>query len=129
MLRVFNIALLMVVAGVAAWTYQVKHEADKKLALIRQLERDISRERETIELLRADWAHLSNPGRLQGLAETYAEELQLEPVTTDQIIDLSELPPPPVFDPGDAVGDIIAGDVDAGVATGSIAATAANGGQ
>ncbi|MEL6920981.1 MAG: hypothetical protein AAFO77_08125 [Pseudomonadota bacterium] len=125
MLRLMNIALLAVVLGVATWTYNIKHQADEQLAEIKRLERAIARERDTIELLRADWAYLSSPARLQSLIETYGDELQLAPITPDQLITLSELPERPIFDPGDAVGDIIAGDIDTGVATGSIDANGA----
>ncbi|MEM1378525.1 MAG: hypothetical protein AAGG69_14170 [Pseudomonadota bacterium] len=119
MLRFLNFALLAVVLGVATWTYQIKHDADEKLAQIRALEAEIERERETIELLRADWAFLSNPSRLQALIEAYRDDLKLTPTATDQLIKHAELPDRPVFDPGDAVGDIIAGDVDVGISTSS----------
>ncbi|MEN0002078.1 MAG: hypothetical protein AAF940_14445 [Pseudomonadota bacterium] len=120
MLRLMNIALVAVVVAMATWTYQIKHRADEKLAEIRQLERAIERERETIELLRADWAYLSDPSRLQSLVQTYAEELALEPTRTDQLITLSELPDRPPVIEGDAIGDIIAGEIDSAITTGSV---------
>lgn len=120
MWRLINIAMLAVVIAAATWTYSIKHKADEQLAEIRSLERKIALERETIELLKADWAHLSNPARLQELIEKYAEELGLDATAADQIISLSELPPPPVFDLGDAVGDIIAGEIDDAMTTGSV---------
>lgn len=122
MLRLMNFVLIAVVIAMATWTYQVKHRADEKLAEIKRLERQIARERETIELLQAEWAFLSNPARLQALIETYADELGLEVTTTDQLISPSELPERPAFEPGDAVGDIIAGEIDSAVATGSVKA-------
>ena len=83
-------------------------------------ERQIALEERTIDLLRADWAHLSHPQRLQVLAERYAEELGLETPGADRFIRTDELPGPPQFDPGDAVGDIIAGEPDDDLTTGSI---------
>ncbi|MEO1703170.1 MAG: hypothetical protein AAFR71_14070 [Pseudomonadota bacterium] len=120
MLRLINFALIAVVIAMATWTYQVKHQADEKLAEIKKLERQIARERQTIELLQAEWAYLSNPARLQALIETYADELDLSATTTDQLISPSELPDRPAFAPGDAISDIIAGDVDTIVSTGSV---------
>ena len=62
------VALIALVIATATWTYSVKHESEQRLAEIRKLERLIALEHETIDLLRADWAHLSHPQRLQALA-------------------------------------------------------------
>ena len=120
MMRIVNMALIALVIATATWTYSVKREAEQRLVEIRALERAIDLERETIELLRADWAHLSHPQRLQALAETYAGELGLAPAVADQFIRPSDLPGPPPFDPGDAVGDIIVGLPADELTTGSI---------
>lgn len=120
MMRLVNIALIALVIATATWTYSVKHESEQRLAEIHKLERLIALEHETIDLLRADWAHLSHPQRLQALAERYSEELGLETPDASQFITASDLPGPPQFDPGDAVGDIIAGEPDDALTTGSI---------
>ena len=121
MMRIVNLILVALVIAAATWTYSVKRESEQRLTEIRKLERQIELERQSIELLRADWAHLSHPQRLQVLAERYAEELGLETPGADQFITVDELPGPPEFDPGDAVGDIIAGEPADDLTTGSIA--------
>lgn len=120
MLRWVNIAVLAAVVGTATWTYQIKHDAEAQLDEIRALKRQIALERESIELLKADWAHLSHPSRLQALVQRYAEELGLQVTDANQIVQPDELPDAPVFVPGDSVGDIIAGEVVDDVTTSGI---------
>ena len=120
MMRVVNLGLLGLVIATATWTYSVKHESEQRLVEIRKLERQIALERETIELLRADWAHLSHPERLQRLTALYAVELGLETPTAGQFITEQDLPARTQFDPGDAVGDIIAGEPVDDLTTGSV---------
>ena len=120
MIRMINIGLVLLVVASATWTYSVKHEAEQRLAEIRALEHQIALEKETIELLRADWAHLSHPQRLQVLVELYGDDLGLEVPVSNRLVTMRDLPGPPQFDPGDAVGDLIAGEPDDTLTTGSI---------
>lgn len=120
MVRWFNLVIVGLVVATATWTYQVKHDAEAKLDEIRELKRQIALERETIELLKADWAHLSHPSRLQALVERYQEELGLQTTDSNQIIEVDELPGEPVFVPGDPLGDIIAGEIVDDMTTGSV---------
>ena len=120
MIRIFNVALVGLVIAAATFTYQVKHEAENKLAEISDLENRIALEKETMDLLKADWSHLSHPSRIEVLAERYKEDLQLQVTTGEQIIAPSELPGAPVFATGDAVGDLIAGEVKDDMTTGSV---------
>ena len=120
MMRIVNLVLVALVIAAATWTYAIKHESEQRLAEIRRLERQIDLEHQTIDLLKADWAHLSHPRRLQRLVERYEAELGLQTPVADQFVTVRELPGPPQFDPGDAVGDIIAGAPADPIATGSI---------
>ncbi|WP_018688432.1 cell division protein FtsL [Ahrensia kielensis] len=120
MMRWINLLFLGLVIAAATWTYQVKHEAEVKLTEIRELQNKIALERETIELLKADWAFLSHPARLEKLAKRYEQELGLQVTEADQIISADELPDVPVFAPGDDIGDLIAGEAIDDLQTGSI---------
>jgi len=120
MMRWFNLVIVGLVVATATWTYQVKHDAEAKLDEIRELKQQIALERETIELLKADWAHLSHPSRLQALVERYQAELGLQTTDSNQIIKADELPDAPIFVPGDPLGDIIAGELKDEMTTGSI---------
>lgn len=109
MLRTLDIILIVVMTAVAAVTYTIKHRAEEKLAEVKKLEADIQLEKDTIDLLRADWALLTQPNRLQKLITNYQAELQLVPTESTQLVQEKELPmlrsQLPVFDPADADKD------------------------
>lgn len=96
MFRTTDIVLIAVMVAAAAFTYTTKHEAENRLAENRKIERQIELERDTIDVLNADWSLLTQPSRLQKLTEIYATELQLAPVEPQQIVGLDELPVRPV---------------------------------
>ena len=94
--RTSDIVLIAVMVAAAAFTYKTKHEAEERLVQLRKIEADIRYEEDTIDLLEADWSLLTQPSRLQRLAEIYSAELALEPVEARQIVGLDELPSRPV---------------------------------
>jgi hypothetical protein len=96
MFRTSDIVLIAVMVSAAAFTYKTKHEAENQLATVRKIEAQIRFEEDSIDLLKADWSLLTQPSRLQKLAETYAAELELQPVEAHQIIGLDELPSRPL---------------------------------
>lgn len=94
MFRTTDIVLIAVMVSAAAFTYQTKHDAEDELRALRQLESQIRFEEETADLLRADWSLLTQPVRLQTLAEAYKDELNLQPIDARQIADPAEIPMP-----------------------------------
>ncbi len=109
MLRTLDIILIVIMTAVAAVTYTIKHQAEEKLSEVRKIEAEIQLEKDTIDLLRADWALLTQPSRLQKLIANYQTELQLVPTEPTQLAQPVELPmlkaDLPVFDPADADKD------------------------
>lgn len=109
MLRMLDIVLIVIMTAVAAVTYTIKHQAELKLEEVQRLEAEIRLEHDTIDLLRADWALLTQPGRLQKLIAAFNAELQLSPTESTQLAQPSELPmlkaDLPVFDPADTDKD------------------------
>lgn len=109
MFRTLDIILVVVMTAVAAVTYTLKHQAELKLEEVHKIEAEIKLEHDTIDLLRADWALLTQPSRLTKLIATYKDELQLAPTESTQLVQPSELPmlkaELPVFDPADADKD------------------------
>jgi len=118
MLRLFNIGLIALIVGVAAWTFQIKHEAELSEDEIARLERAIKLENETIDLLKADWAHLNDPARIQAIVERFSEQLDLQQLQVEQIITLDELPMRSPSQPDDLIADKI--DVMDDTTTGSV---------
>lgn len=112
MLRVFNALLVLVALGSAFVLYTLEHATRGTERRIARTERDISGERETIKLLKAEWSSLTRPERLQRLADKH---LGIKPVTATQFVteaDLATRVPadrPLSIDPtsNDPIGDIL----------------------
>src|ERR1700722_4696526 len=85
-LHAFAIAALI---GSAAYVYGVKYRtiyASEQLVKTRHL---INKEKDAINLLRAEYAHLARPDRVQSLADS---KLGLQPLALSQIATVNELP-------------------------------------
>ncbi|OLP61293.1 hypothetical protein BJF93_21185 [Xaviernesmea oryzae] len=107
MLRTFDIVLVVVMTAAATVTYTIKHRAESKLEEIHKLDAEIKLEEDTIELLKADWALVTQPSRLERLVGVYRQDLSIEPTPSTQIVQPQELPMlkadvPPPPEPKDA---------------------------
>ena len=112
MLRLFN-AFLVLSALVSAFVlYSLEHRMRATERQIAHTKSEIGEEREAIKLLDAEWSNLTQPARLQALAES---QLGLKPLKVDQIVNEQELiariPSGPVIkleEQGkDTIGDIL----------------------
>lgn len=118
MLRTFDIVLVVVMTAAATVTYSIKHRAELKLEDVRKIEADIRLEKDTIDLLKADWALLTQPNRLQKLINAYSADLALVPTASTQLAQPAELPmlkadvPPPPEDPKKAKDGKTKGSAD-----------------
>ena len=112
MFRTSDIILISVMIGAAAVTYTIKHRAENTLAGIRDLDRQIRYEENTIDLLKADWSLLKQPSRLQTLTETYKDDLGLQELDPNQIGEVSEIPERPL-----GIEDVIDGNLGDTVAS------------
>ncbi|MEQ9245396.1 MAG: hypothetical protein RLO21_05345 [Nitratireductor sp.] len=92
MFRTSDIVLITVMLAAAAFTYKTKHDAEAKYDELHRIERQVELEEDSIDILKADWSLLTQPARLQRLAETYKDELGLEPVEAPRIAEFSDLP-------------------------------------
>ncbi|MBA8818821.1 MULTISPECIES: hypothetical protein [unclassified Ochrobactrum] len=99
MLRTFDLIMIAAMLVAAAVTYTIKYDAEKQVAVIAKLTRQINSERDTITLLRADWALMTQPGRLQSLTGVYEKELNLQPIVAEQLIlSAADIPERPLDD-------------------------------
>lgn len=96
MFRASDILLIAIMVSAAAFTYKTKHDAERQYAELRRIQSQIQHELDTIQLLKADWSLLTQPSRLQRLAEIYEGELALQPVDSNQIVEYRDLPTVPV---------------------------------
>ena len=89
MWRFMHAAAIAALIGSAAYVYGVKYQtiyASEQLVKTRHL---IDKEKNAINLLRAEFAHLARPDRIQALADS---KLGLEPLALSQIARIEELP-------------------------------------
>jgi hypothetical protein len=106
MLRLLHLVVIAGLVSAAAYVYKIKFDATVQAEKVAKIRRDIHREREAIALLRAEWARLDNPARIEALA---ARHLALRPIEATQFDDLGRLPKrPPQLVPPDAPDAIAA---------------------
>jgi cell division protein FtsL len=106
MLRLLHLVVIAGLVSAAVHVYKIKFDATVQAEKVATIRRDIRRERDAIALLRAEWARLDNPARIQALADRH---LQLRPVEGTQFDDVGRLPMrPPQLVPPDAPDAIAA---------------------
>jgi cell division protein FtsL len=95
MWRLINILAMAILVGSAGYVYSVKYETILFAEQILKTRHQIASEQDAIARLRAEWALLTRPERLQTLAEKHSD---LKPLALNQIVSLNDLPnrPPKV---------------------------------
>ncbi len=126
-MRIVHFLVVGMLVFAAAYVYRIKMESTSRVERVQRLNAEIREERNAIAVLRAEWAKLDAPLRLQGLAERH---LGLKPVTAQQYDQLKNLPErPPNFardpDPIGSMLNTIEAATDANVVTGSVPARGA----
>ncbi|MDX9859803.1 MAG: hypothetical protein RBS99_02695 [Rhodospirillales bacterium] len=71
MIRQTTLAALVVAAVLSVALFSVKYKVQQLEADLTAIERGIVSEQRAIHVLRAEWAHLNDPGRLRELAERH----------------------------------------------------------
>ncbi|CAK7256798.1 hypothetical protein KYK30_15155 [Shinella yambaruensis] len=94
MFRTLDVVMIAVMTAAATVTYSIKHQAENKLEEVRKLDAEIKLEEDTIDLLKADWALLTQPNRLNRLVKTFEADLKLVPTESTQLAQPNELPMP-----------------------------------
>jgi cell division protein FtsL len=108
-MRLINICVIVALVLAAADVYKIKFESTRQAQRVAKLRMEIRREHEAIAALRAQWAKLDSPARIQDLARRH---LPLKPAEARQIDRLDNLPerPPDLVPPdeSDPIGTMIA---------------------
>jgi hypothetical protein len=89
MIRLAMTVGITLLALLAFGVYQGAAMTRAQESRLRELDRHIAAQRTRIKVLRADWAFLTKPDRLQALSEKY---LALAPVSAAQFTHLASLP-------------------------------------
>jgi hypothetical protein len=114
MARIFNLVLLTVMLIGAIVTYDMKHKAEKAADRVARLENEVAREKEAIQLLRAELSMLVQPARLQAVVDRYADHFKLAPFSAAQYATIDEIPMKSVGATDEkAIADIIGADKSA----------------
>ncbi|HMJ31216.1 MAG TPA: hypothetical protein VK512_21100 [Xanthobacteraceae bacterium] len=121
-MRIIHLLVIGVLVFAAAYVYRIKMESTSRTERVLRLHAEIREQRDAIAVLRAEWAKLDAPLRLQGLAERH---LALKPLSATQYDSLKNLPERPqrFTKPGDPdpIGAMIEA-IDAIAVTGSVPA-------
>ena len=92
MFRTLDVVMIAVMTAAATVTYSIKHQAENKLEEVHKLDAEIKLEEDTIDLLKADWALLTQPNRLNRLVKAFETDLKLVPTESTQLAQPNELP-------------------------------------
>jgi hypothetical protein len=120
-MRLLHIFVVGMLVMAAAYVYRIKFEATVQAEQLAKLRGEIRRERDAIAALRAEWARLDNPTRIEGLARRHLPLRQIDPLQYDRLDALPERPPllvPPDIE--DPIGALIdrADETTGGIARG-----------
>jgi cell division protein FtsL len=91
--RLLNFCLVILLALAAAYVYEIKFDATLRASRVAEMRSEVRRERDAIAALRAEWARLENPSRLEALARRH---LSLRPAELWQLDSLDNLPERPL---------------------------------
>ena len=102
--------------------YRIKFDSTVQAERLAKIRSEVRRERDAIAGLRAKWAELDDPARIEALAKRF---LPLKPIESTQYSSLDQLPerPPELVQPGspDPIGAFLQENFDASsMATGSV---------
>jgi hypothetical protein len=78
------IAAALAVIGLATWAYQENYRTQASIRNVELLNAEIADLRETLGMLRAEWAYLNRPDRLRDLTDLNFDRLGLLPLSAQQ---------------------------------------------
>jgi hypothetical protein len=100
-MRLVNLIVIGALILAASLVYKIKFDSTLQAERVAKLAGQLRRERDAIAALRAEWAKLDTPGRIQGLASRHLALQPIQPTQFDSLDHLPERPPaqPPAADP------------------------------
>ena len=92
-MRYLNLLVIAALILAASLVYKIKFDSTLQAERVAKLRGEIRRERDGIALLRAEWAKLETPGRIEALAKRYLALKPTDPTQFDNFDRLPERPP------------------------------------
>jgi hypothetical protein len=89
MRRSFSFAAIILTALMSYGLYNMKYEVRRLEGRLAELQQNLVADQQAVKVLRAEWAYLNRPSRLQNLS---GRHLDLQPIEVGQLTDLHELP-------------------------------------
>ena len=93
-MRLLNIFVICALIMAASFVYKIKFDSTLQAERVGKLASELRRERNAIATLRAEWARLDTPGRIQGLVSRHLAVLR--PIVPTQFDNLDRLPERPL---------------------------------
>jgi len=107
MVRFVHLIVVAVLVVAAVGVYTIKFESTVRAEQVAKLAAEIKREREAIAALRAEWALLDNPARIQALVHRHLPLKMLDPAQIEHLDRLPERPPMAVGPSSDPIATLI----------------------
>ena len=84
MLRILNVLAIMVLVGSAVYAYSIKYASLYQAERMVKLKHELQNEKDALAVLRAEWAHVANPVRIETLADQHlgGQVMQLSQIAT-----------------------------------------------
>lgn len=89
MIRILNLTLVLITGTISLGVYRVAEQARMTALDLRETRAAIARENQSMTVLGAEWARLTQPARIQALAERY---LKLDDRPAAQVASIKRLP-------------------------------------
>lgn len=90
MFKLLNIVAVALALIFSFGMYQLKYQTGVTNREVNKLKDELTRERELVHVLRAEWSYLNRAERIQSLADQYLPDLK--PVTPLQLTDITDIP-------------------------------------
>jgi hypothetical protein len=117
-MRLLNLIVAAALVLAAGYVYRIKFDSAVQAERVAKIRAEIVRERDTIASLRAQWAQLDNPARIQALAQRHLALKPLDPLQVDTLDRLPERPadlsPPEASEPVGAMIETVPSDATTG---------------
>jgi len=106
-MRFVHVVVVAALVAAAVDVYTIKFESTVRAEHVAKLAAEIKRERDAIAALRAEWALLDNPARIEALVRRHLAIKMLDPAQIEHLDSLPERPPVPAGPQPDAIATII----------------------
>ena len=106
-MRILHLFVIVALIVAAAYVYDIKFEATMQAEQLSKLRGEIRRERDAVAALRAEWAKLVSPARIESLAQRHLPMKPAAAIQVDNLANLPERKKPPEPEPYDPIAALI----------------------